>query len=330
MSVPRKPDADEILAHIEALKAEPWLGQARKWWHDYLFRFDHIEAAAKILNSGKLLCRAKATAAGVMSADCASPRVIGVTAESWKQYARLYFRPRTPTQYDSEGFRPPDRRVLDAHCPIPVVMLFHAGQILVRGDAEFSEGNLAANPPTGNDAVFLRGIPFKHVYHDSWLDEPLKRTIIFHRHAEVIVPSELDLSALAFVGCRTQAEYETLVHLLEPTARRRWSTIIGLGVEKNLHLRRWTFVEQVQLTRTNVRIQFNPSTLTPGPFRVRVEIQEIATGTNYFLEKTPYNANDVLEVGLGSLRRPENYKVRVTLDGFLAYANRYDETRRPV
>jgi ssDNA thymidine ADP-ribosyltransferase, DarT len=330
VSVPRKPDTDKILAHIEALKAEPWLGQARKWWPDYLFRFDHIEAAAKILNSGKLLCRAKATAAGVMSADCASPRVIGATAESWKQYARLYFRPRTPTQYDSEGFRPPDRRVLDAHCPIPVVMLFHADKILVRGDAEFSEGNLAANPSTGNDAEFLKNIPFKNVYHDTWFDASQRGTIIFHRHAEVIVPDELDLSALAFVGCRTQAEYETLLHLLEPTTRRKWSTIIGLGAEKNLHLRRWTFVEQVQLTRTNIRIQFNPSTLTPGPFRVRVEVQEIATGTNYLLEKNSYTANDVLEVGLGSLRRPEKYIVRLTLDGLLAYANRYDETRRPV
>ena len=268
-------------------------------------------------------------ALGVMGVDCASPEVIQATAEKWKQYVRLYFRPRTPTQYHSEGFRTSDRLELGAHCPVPVVMLFDSLEILTREDTQFSEGNLAANARTGKDAAFLRRIPFEMVYHDSWFEPSEKKDIIFHRHAEVIIPNELELSPLRFVACRTQAEYETLLHLLEPEAREKWSGHIGLGMKANLHYRRWTFIEEVELTREKIRFQFNPSSKTPGPFRANVQISEDATGGKYAWRSDAYMGNSTLEINLRGLRHPEAYRVRLELDGNLAYANRYQDEQIP-
>lgn len=329
MTIPRKPDTEKIKQHIQNLKQQSWLGQARVWWPDFLFRFDNIDAAARILNSGKLLSRRAALADGVMTTDSASPDVIASTASKWKEYVRLYFRPRTPTQFDSEGFRPADQYVLRAHCPVPVVMLFDAPDILTRRETVLSNGNLAANALTGNDVTFLQNISFEKVYHDSWLTEEEKRTVIFHRHAEVIVPDELDLSALRFVGCRTQAEYESLLHLLEPDARDKWSPKIGLGTRANLHFRRWTFVEQADLDSKRIRFEFNPSSTTPGPFLARVVIQEDTTGDEYSWEGKSYLANSRLELSLRSLKHPESYTVRLTLNGYLAYTNHYEEYNIP-
>jgi len=325
VTISRKVDTDAIKQHVKNLREQPWLGQARAWWPNFLFRFDNIDATATILNCGKLLSRSAAVATGVMALDCASPEIISSTASKWKEYVRLYFRPRTPTQIVSEGFRPADRYVLGAHCPVPVVMLFDSVDILTRHDTEFSEGNLAANASTGNNSSFLQNIPFETVYHNSWMTEEEKRSVIFHRHAEVIIPGELDLSALRFIGCRTQAEYETLFHLLASEARERWSAKMGLGTRANLHFRRWTFVEQVDLSSKEIRFKFNPSSSTPGPFYACVVIREDSTGDEYAWENRSYMADSELRLALRSLKDPSGYVVKLTLDGRLVYSNHYQE-----
>jgi hypothetical protein len=82
---------------MEGLKRETWLGSARAWWPECLFRTDHVEGAAAILNSGKLLSRSRAADLRVMAHDSASPDVISNTSDAWKRFVRLYFRPRSPT-----------------------------------------------------------------------------------------------------------------------------------------------------------------------------------------------------------------------------------------
>jgi ssDNA thymidine ADP-ribosyltransferase, DarT len=329
VTAPKKSDSAEIEAHIRSLKRQSWLGEARLWWPDFLFRFDNIDVVARILSSGRLLSRAAAMRDGVMLRDSASPEIIAVTPEQWKKCARLYFRPRSPTQFNSEGFRPAGEYHRGAQCPVPVVMLFRAVDILTRADAQFSNGNLATSAATGDDVTFLRSIPFEQVYHDSWFSWEDRGSIIFHRHAEVIVPDELDLAALRFIGCRTQAEYETLIYLLDKKARNNWSKLIGLGTKANLHYRRWTFVEDVKLTKEEIHFRFNPSSETPGPFHLQVKINEVATGKMYLLEKFDYTANSSLNISLKNIKHSESYTVELTLDGQLAYANHYEEVDIP-
>jgi ssDNA thymidine ADP-ribosyltransferase DarT-like protein len=300
------------------------LGPARSWWPDFLFRVDDLEAAARILNCGYLLSRTSAASSGVLIADAASPEVIAATNARWKNFVRLYFRPRTPTQYHSEGFRTLNHYGLRSRCPAPVVMLFDAADILTRAETTYSSGNLAAEAPTGSDASFLTSVPFQTVYHDSWFDPNDRGTIIFHRHAEVIVPDKLLLDPLRFIGCRSQAEYESLLFLLNDQAKERWSKKIGLGVKANLHFRQWSFVENVVLERARALFRFNPSTKSAGPFTARVDVQETTTGKTHYWESTAFVANTQLDLGLSSLTSEDGYSIRLRLDGALAYANRYE------
>ena len=178
----RKPDAARIEAHLDGLRLANWIGPARQWWPKYVFRFDDIQNAVRILQSGKVSCRAKRGEA----LETASQEVLSHTEETWKNHVRLYFRPRTPTQYQVEGFRPEGQfGSLQAHMPVPVFFLFDAKDILTRASTKFSDGSLAAHPVVGENADYFESIPFEKVYHNSPMSESEKANIKFHRHAEL-------------------------------------------------------------------------------------------------------------------------------------------------
>lgn len=71
-----------------------------------------------------LLFRSKLEKNGSMAVDIASQKVIKSTASKWKDFVRLYFRPRTPMQYRNEGFRPKNQRELESHCPVPIIFKY--------------------------------------------------------------------------------------------------------------------------------------------------------------------------------------------------------------
>ena len=212
-----------VKTFLTELKNSSWLGTARRWWPNYVFHFTDIRNAVSVLKEGALLSRTQAQMRTLMATDNASRDIIGSTDEMWKDCVRLYFRPRTPTQYRNEGIRPRDELYSDAHCPVPIYFLFDSRRILSRPDCQFTDGNLASTPNIFSSPVDLDQIPFEHVYRDSPLVDAEKRMVTFHRHAEVIVPKQLNLNALRFIVCRTQAEYETLLHLLPASAVRHWS-----------------------------------------------------------------------------------------------------------
>ncbi len=316
----RKPDAARIAAHLESLKQANWIGPARQWWPKYVFRFDDIQNAVRILSCGRILCRAQRGEA----LETASQAVLDHTEEKWKNCVRLYFRPRTPTQYQVEGFRPRGQLgSLQAHMPVPVFLLFDAKDILTRASTKFSDGNLAANPAVGEDADCFESIPFQKVYHDSWMSEGEKANIKFHRHAEVIVPDELDLDALQLIWLRTEAEYRTLLHLLPPATIRKYGPKMRHGKKPNLHFCKWSFVESATLEQNRISLVFNASTLTPGPFAAYLEVRNRATGAAYKWENPQFHAKDPLTVGIPQITRAAAYDVRFTLDGAVAYADRF-------
>ena len=324
MKSTEKSNAKEIRTHIATLKNANWLGSARSWWPDFLFHFTDVGNAVNILQTGELLSRTEAEASGQMLTDNASPEIIEQTDERWKDYVRLYFRPRTPTQYRNEGLRPIAQRELGgSHCPTPIYFLFDSASILCHPGTVFSEGNLATGTEAYGDAEAFKKIPFEKVYHDTWFDPQDRSTIIFHRNAEVTVPNRLDLSSLKFVLCRSQAECDTLLYLLPRNTRMRWIRNISLDTRMNLFFRRWTFVEEAELSRTEITFRFNRSTLTPGPFHTLVSISETMTNATYEWENDSYQANEVLRIGLSNLSTPQDYSVHLMLDSQLAFARRY-------
>lgn len=133
-----------IWRFLDRLKKEAWLG-TNSWWPGYLFHFTDIQNAVSILKEGALINRNEAQARGLMITDNASPEIIANTADELKNYVRLYFRPRTPTQASNEGFRPPQQRDYNAHCPVPVYFIFDSKDVLARPDVCFTAGSLATN-----------------------------------------------------------------------------------------------------------------------------------------------------------------------------------------
>lgn len=320
----RKADSAAIKSHIEALKNETWLGPAQIWWPDYLFRFDHVTAAASILNDGHLLSRAAAQAAEKIIFDSAGQGIIKYTSDRWKHYVRLYFRPRTPTQYSSEGIRrrePVDEYSHGGCCPVPVVMLFSSREIMTLEDTLFSDGNLASpRSDCGGDSKFLQRIPFQDVYHDDPIAPQATGRVVHCRNAEVIHPHKLDLFALRKVHCRSSAERETLLSLLMPEAKARWTNSISCGSRPTVHFRFWTFLEDAELLERSARFQFNPSTRTPGPYNLEIIIDREGDRQTWVGES--FQARGSVEIT--DIEGKGQYEIEVKLDGSLIYKSRYE------
>lgn len=210
--------------------------------------------------------------------------------------------------------------------PVPVFFLFEAKAILTRASTKFSDGNLAADPAVGKSADFFAAIPFEKVYHDSWMTDGEKANIKFHRHAEVLVPDELGLDALQWIWLRTEAEYKTLLHLLPPAAVKKYGAKIRHGKKPNLHFYNWTLVETASLQQNRISLAFNASTLTPGPFAARLTVRNRATGAGYKWENPQFQAKNTLTVDIPQITKPAAYDVRFTLDGAVAYADRFTPT----
>lgn len=97
-------DANETKAFLTDLANENWLkNSARKWWPHFVFHFTDINNVANILKCGKLYSRNRLHHSTQNFIDIASPEVIQRTPAYYQDFVRLYFRPRTPTQFRNEG-----------------------------------------------------------------------------------------------------------------------------------------------------------------------------------------------------------------------------------
>jgi hypothetical protein len=323
-----KPDADRIRDFLENLAQEDWVKRTeRRWWPQFLFHYTDIRNAVRVLQDGCLYSRKYLEDHEQFIVSSGSPDVLSITEENVKDCVRLYFRPQTPTQYYVEGIRSRASlavsRFPDAHCPVPVFFLFNASHILARVDSRFSDGNLGSGRAKlfGTAAEF-ENLPWKYVYHTGSIDVSQRDTIVFHRHAEVIVPQKLDLGALRFIYCRSEAERETLLYLLSPDLLKRYQDKIVASTRSTLFYRQHTFVERARHSSQTIDFYFSPETKSPGPFSLLIDL-EIASQHHIskledFVIGKPYVYRIKLPVSATS------YRVYLTLDEHLAYANEYE------
>lgn len=329
-----KPEAEIIRRQVAALKSAAWLG-ARRWWPGYLFHFADIRNVVSILQAGALMSREAMQTRQANFTDAASHEVLDWTDDRWKQYARFYFRPRTPMLYRNEGFRPRERRWQGAHCPVPVYLLFDLEAILCRADSLFSDGNLANTASEFvevnifDKAADFERLPFELIYHDSRVSPEERSKIISHRHAEVIVPQAVELEHLRLIWCRTQAEYEMLRYLLPDALWQQWRDKITARTDYNLFNREWVHVEQVTMTSTQVAFRFNPCRhpADAGWFNLRGEMTDTATGKIHQWEARDVEIKRRLDVELPC--RSHDYSVYLYIDDHLAYGSRYQEDNVP-
>lgn len=330
-----KKDAQAIRQFLHSLIEEDWIKRTeRLWWPFFLFHYTDIQNARQVLEDGFLYSRLQADTMGKIAVSSGSPRVLLGTDTSIMDFVRLYFRPKTPTQYNAEGIHSSqslqESKFPDAHCPVPVFFLFDSSEILERSDSLFSDKGLGGqNYKIGSNAEDLRKLPWKEIYHNSWIDwnyPDNARQIIASRNAEVIIPKKLDLSALRYIYCRSEAEKDTFLYLLSPSLRSQYQSKIVASVRSSLFFRKRTFLENVILTSQHITFRFSPDTECPGPFHLQVEIKANQTllreNPNFVLEK-PYDY-------VVTLPQPtHNYQIRVKLDDHLVYANSYKETNIP-
>ena len=273
----------EIRQHLGSLKQQSWLLPSQRWWPDFLFHCTDVRNVVNILRTGEMLNRTQALALQQLHVDIASPEIIANTNQTWQDYVRLYFRPKTPTQYRNEGFRPITQQTYHAQCPVPVYLIIDAMEVLSKVGVLFTDGNVAAGAQPTDDIEFFKVIPFEVVYHSESYDTSIPNRIVYHRNAEVLAPERLGTTAIRFICCRSQAEYDTLLDLLPPGTFNHWVGKIGVRPQRNLFYKEWCFVNQVEMNQESVLFRFNTgdSRNPSGPFKARAEIVETLTGSRF-------------------------------------------------
>ncbi|PJF23271.1 MAG: hypothetical protein CUN56_01795 [Phototrophicales bacterium] len=299
-----KRDARAFRRYIADLRAEPWLAD-RYWWTYYLFYFADVHEIVKLLIDNTL-----------------KPAREKPTPNSWDHLVRLYFRPRTPDLFRQEGIRPEDQ-LPDNHCPIPVYLLFDLEAVITLAEARFSEASLMTTKKTYSSASSFRDLPFHLIYHDKWLKLEERDEVLAARHAQVILPHELDLTRyVRHIWCRSTAEYETLYYLLPEEARLQWGDKITARTDYELFNRRWAYVEKTVLSAEgalftfNQRPEFKKEDL--GIFDVRAEL--IIKDTLHPIHLGEMSIERDVALDFSTYDTASGYTLRLYLDNTLAYA----------
>lgn len=250
-----KPDADGIRALIRELPERLFLGPAHRRWPLFVWHYSDIRNIANILRCGRIYSRQRIKQMQAESVEIA--RLAIIDSSPWAHpYARLYFRPATPTQHNIEGIRV---NAGTAHCPVPVFLLFDSESLLTREGCMFSDTNLARHEAEAGDTLdfMLRRLNFHHIFHDRALKEGAdKHQIIGARCAEVLFRDELDLEDLREVVCRTPGERETLLHLLGDAAERWRPVVRVVDPGERMFFRDHAYVQQARLLDSGVLVDF--------------------------------------------------------------------------
>lgn len=296
------------------------------WWSEFLFHFSDISNVVSILNSGKLYSRNKAQRLELMHNDNADDDVIGNTGLSAKEYVRFYFGALTPTQYHNEGFKPRNQIQHNAHCPVPIFLLFDFVKLLAKEDSKFSSGNIASSGvEIYNDIEDLNRLEFDNIYHrGSTYHESNPSHITYCRHAEVLIPDEIDIyDCLKYIIVRSEAELQTLLYSLNTISKEKLKDKIRIHTNGLFYADRF-YVENVVLEKDVFRIAFSKSTNEKFDFTFKITNHD----AGLFYDK------DISQVSLES--KTATFKIKpefisstlsfeIRIDGNLAYAYRFED-----
>lgn len=287
----------------------------RARWPSRLFRHETLVNAVELLKSGQLLSRRDAE--NVMVRDIAPDAIINLNHAA-HEYARLYFRPKTPTQYRIEGIRRADEVWNDRHAPILYMFVLKSREVLSRSNVYFSRGNMQI-PGTEmfqGDEAFAT-LDFRKIYHEGSYP-PEEADIKVWRCAEVLCESPLQLDdCIEAVVCRSDAERRTLLHLLG-NAAPAWSARIRTVTQPGYFNAEYAFVESVDLNASGVGVKFHPRRKLPMATWVQLTIEPINSlvGPLNFARqeldlRTVWNFNSPMT--------PGSYRVTIFIDDELAY-----------
>ena len=126
-----------------------------------------------------------------------------------------------------------------------------------------------------NTAQDLADLDWRRIYHTGPIDfsRPEGSDIISRRNAEVVIPGHLDMTSLKWIYCRSEAEKDTLLHLLTEAQRHQYEGRILATARSELFYKQHTYLESVRMDSEAAYLSFSPETKSPGPFRLRIIIR---------------------------------------------------------
>lgn len=293
-------------------------------WHKYIFHFSDITNILSILNNDTLYSRNKAIQLGLMSNDNADDDVIANTNLNAKDFVRFYFGAKTPTQYHNEGFKTKSSIHNNAHCPFPIFLLFNFVKLLTREDILFSNGNIASSQTEiYDDITSLNNLEFKYIYHRDFISETMDKShIIQCRHAEVLIPTELNVyEYLSKIYVRSEAEKTTLLYGLSSEKRNLLKDKVRVGTIGLFYADR-LYVEEVYLDNDSIKLIFSKSTIDKYEFTFIVK--NLDTG-----EKWKHDTGEIsLENRKVSIKIKPSFinaslKFKLYINENLAYKNKF-------
>lgn len=292
----------------------------RVFWPSMLFHHAPVQNAASIIQSGEI--RSRRHTEGQRPLDVAGAGVIDHRQRA-HDFSRLYFRPRTPTQYHIEGIRRANECQYGAaaHAPVLVMFALDARSILTMPSTRFSDINMQRDDARDSDTEeFFSNINFSKTYHEGGFGGDA--SIANHRAAEVLCQSPLLLvDHLKWIVCRSEAERETLIYLAGESARALRPKIITSDDGKVFE-KRFAFVEKVYASPEGVTFTLNPRH-DWAALKVRVEVY--SEGMQLVFDET-YNGLPARPTSGGNwiskVKLDDGlHRVQIHIDDYLAYQN---------
>ena len=228
----------------------------RKRWPANLFHHAPIENAVAILRDGYL--RSRNDPKNQRPKDVAAPGVIEAREHAHNR-VRLYFRPKSPTQWHIEGIRKAGeyRYGESVHAAVLVMFALDAKTVLARPDIMFSDKNMQlANTVPGSNEAYFSQIPFPKVFSEGSTGGD--RSYTEARCAEVLPSSPLDLrTCLRAIYLRSEPERDTLLYMLGGN-RDEWENFCHVSDALKVFQKDYTFVQEIRLTNDGVVFRLNP------------------------------------------------------------------------
>jgi hypothetical protein len=291
----------------------------RKHWPAYLFHHAPMENAVAILKDGHL--RSRNDASNCRPRDVAAPGVIDARVEAHDR-VRLYFRPKTPTQWHIEGIRKPGECLYgDAtHAGVLVMFALDARLVLMKPEIMFSNQNMQlGNTQAGFDEDYFSEIPFRKVYSEGGTGGD--RSYTDARCAEVLPKSPLSLNeCLREIYLRSEPERDTLLHLLGD-AREHWEQFLHISDTLQVFQKDYTFVQELRLSSDGVIFRFNPRRDGMN-LKVQIKLWDLSGNllTDFLNDNFPAAPNPPSKNWIWKQKlKNGKYRAEVRLDDTIAY-----------
>ncbi|WP_449046018.1 DarT ssDNA thymidine ADP-ribosyltransferase family protein [Paracoccus versutus] len=282
-------------------------------WPKHLFRHEPVESALSILRTGVLMSRSAACALGPLANDIAPADIIQ-NRDDAHSCVRLYFRPRTPTQFHIEGIRKSADFYKGKHAGFLVMLAFDAEAVLTLPGTKFSTGNMQSPYSSVLDGdVGFDSLDFSGIYHDEAYpsaDEKRKRC------AEVLVGNPLEIASnLSAIIVRTDADMATMKYLLTREGLGHYIPLIKKSDGTGVFFHNFTAVQYVDSAPGRISFQLR-WTKDGADIQTELNVSDSA-GRAINLFTGPLKPLTAYYTHHGLVAA--NYRVNFKLEGFFAH-----------